>query len=76
MPPPSTELGGYISGVPLGAVDSLHRENGTGRFDVDVRASGHKEAEPLGRDLDCRRQRSANHLLDAGDLEPEWSVKG
>ena len=23
-----------------------------------------------------RCQRPANHLLDAGDLEPEWSVKG
>ena len=64
-------------GVPLGRFDSLPRGHGAGKIDVGVFASGHKRGEsPLGGDLDCRRQRPANHLLDAGDLEPEWSVKG
>ena len=72
----SPSLGGHRGGVPLGRFNSIPQGKWVRkdrRQRVRVRS---QEAEPLGSDLDCRRQRSADHLLDAGDLEPEWSVEG
>ncbi len=74
--PFSPELGGRRARVPLDAVDRFHRGNGIGRIAVDAFAPDYKMAGLSGRDLDRRRQRAANHVLDAGDLEPEGSVKG